>query len=82
MSASVKLTRTQANALRLSARDGLWWDGACWAWGDLSAGGRVVLAGTVDALDRLGCVNVTRSNTIHPSDTGRAWLVANPDPAA
>ena len=75
-----KLTPAQANALRLSARDGgLRWDGVCWVWGDAGVGVQVIRDATIDALMRHYCIWVTRSRTIHPSDVGRAWLVANPD---
>ena len=76
-----RLTSAQANALRLSARDGLHWNhgGNCWAWGDASVGVQAIRQATVDALDRRDCLDLTRSSTLHPSDTGRAWLAANPD---
>ena len=76
-----RLTSAQANALRLSARDGLRWDhrGMCWVWGDNGVGVQVVRDATVDAMVRHDCVWVSRSLTMHPSPTGRAWLAANPD---
>ena len=76
-----RLTSAQANALRLSARDGLRWDfdGVRWVWGDAGVGVQVIRQATVDALDRRDCLDPTRSSTLHPSDTGRAWLAANPD---
>ena len=79
-----RLTSAQANALRLSARDGLRWDhrGMCWVWGDAGVGVQVFRGATVDAMVRHDCVWVSRSLTMHPSDTGRAWLAANPDSAA
>ena len=79
-----KLSRAQANALRLADRDGLRWFAtlACWVWGHPDVGVRVIPTATVDALERHGCLNRTRSATVHPSDVGRAWLAANPDPAA
>ena len=76
------LSSAQANALRLADRDGLRWTGVCWVWGDAGVGVRVILAATVDALERRGCLYQTRSNTMYPSDVGCAWLAANPDPAA
>ena len=76
-----RLSSAQANALRLSARDGLRWDdrGSCWVWADYGVGVHVIRQATVNALDRRDCLNPTRSSTLHPSDTGRAWLAANPD---
>ena len=79
-----KLTRAQANALRLADRDGLRWSvtRACWVWGHPGVGVQVIRQATVDALERHRCFDRTRSYTLHPSDLGRAWLAANPDPAA
>lgn len=78
-----KLTTAQANALRLADRDGaLCWTGAWWVWKFPSTTIQVIPTATVDALERRGCLNRTRSGTLHPSDLGRAWLAANPDPAA
>ena len=77
-----KLSRAQANALRISARDRLWWDGMGWVWGDAGVNVHVIPAKTMEALERRGCLTLTRSNTLHPSDVGRAWLAANPMPSA
>ena len=75
-----KLSRAQANALRLADRKGgLRWDGVCWVGGDIDVGLQIIRNATLDALDRYGCINLTRSSTIHPSEFGRAWLAANPD---
>ena len=81
MTALPRLTIAQANALRLSARDGLRWDhrGMCWVAGHAGVGVQVIRQATVNALDRWDCLDPTRSSTLHPSDTGRAWLAANPD---
>ena len=81
MTALPRLTSAQANALRLSARGGLRWDhrGMCWVWGHASVGVQVFRGATIDALGRHDCVWVSRSLTMHPSDTGRAWLAANPE---
>ena len=77
-----KLSRAQANALRLSACEGgLRWDGVCWKV-NVGIGVRVIHVATADMLERLGCLDWTRSYTLHPSDVGRAWLAANPDPCA
>ena len=85
MTALPRLSSAQANALRLSARIGLRWDdcGVCWrGWGGASVGVQVIRQATVDALDRRDCLDPTRSSTLHPSDTGRAWLAANPESQA
>ena len=79
---SPRLSSEQANALRLSARGGLRLsarDGLRWVWGDAGVGVQVIRDATVDAMVRHDCVWVSRSLTMHPSDTGRAWLAANPD---
>ena len=85
LTALPKLTTAQANALRLADRDGgLRWSvtRAWWVWGHPGVGVHVIRQATVDALERHRCFDRTRSYTLHPSDLGRAWLAANPDPAA
>ena len=84
MTALPRLSSAQANALRLSARDGLRWDhrGMCWVAGHAGVGVQVFRDATVDAMVRHDCVWVSRSLTMHPSDTGRAWLAANPESQA
>ena len=82
LTALPKLTTAQANALRLADRDGLRWTGVCWVWGDAGVGVQVIRQATVDALERHRCFDRTRSNTLYPSDVGRAWLAANPMPSA
>ena len=75
-----RLTRAQANALRLAACEGgLQWDDMFWVWGQPGVSWQMINQAVVDALDRRGCLTWTRSVTVHPSDTGRAWLAANPD---
>ena len=81
MTALPRLSSAQANALRLAARGGLRWDhhGRYWVWRDFGLGVQVIRQATVNALDRRDCLDSTRSSTLHPTATGRAWLAANPD---
>ena len=80
-----KLTRAQANALRLADRDGgLRWSvtRACWGWGHPGVGVRVICQATVKALTHRKIVKLVQGGdclAFHPSDVGCAWLAANPD---
>ena len=82
MTALPRLSSAQANALRLAARGGLFWNGACWLGGHLGVNMQAVRQATVNALDRHDYLITTRSFTLHPSETGRAWLAANPESQA
>ena len=78
MTALPRLTSAQANALRLSARDGLRWDGARWVWGNACVGVPSFGNATINALGRHDCLTIGW-DAMHPTATGRAWLAANPD---